>query len=223
MMDRPEADPAMLVDDLRNLRIINKYFGGLRALKNAVLPMAEFVEPGDTITILDLATGSADLPVALVRVLVNVGRRMRVVAVNRNEVMLETARKFASSIKEIEFERQDIMNLPYKDRSFDIVICSLAIHHFSREDGINLLREMNRIARIGFVVNDLSRSYIGAVTAWLYTRLTTRNPMTRYDSVISVLRAFTKDELTAMAVEAGVGNVRIYTAPLFRLLAVLEK
>jgi hypothetical protein len=82
---------------------------------------------------------------------------------------------------------------------------------------------MNRISRIGFVVNDLSRSYIGAATAWVYTRLTTTNPMTRYDSVVSVQRAFTKDELVEMAEEAGVRPVRIFTAPLFRLLAVKEK
>ncbi len=222
-MDRPEADPKILEDDLRNLRIINRYFGGLRALRNAVLPMAKGVTPGETITILDLATGSSDQPVALVRAFERIGRRVRVVAVDRNEAMLETARKISSGMKEIEFERRDIMNLPYQEGSFDIVTCSLAIHHFSHENGVKLLREMNRISRLGFVVNDLSRSYIGAATAWLYTRLTTRNPMTRYDSVISVLRAFTKDELTAMAVEAGIGRVKVYTAPLFRLLAVLEK
>ena len=222
-MDRPETDPKILEDDLRNLRIINRYFGGLIALRNAVLPMAKGVKSGETITILDLATGSSDQPVALVRAFGRIGRRVRVVAVDRNEVMLETARKFASGMKEIEFERRDLLNLPYQDASFDIVTCSLAIHHFSHEDGVKLLREMNRISRLGFVVNDLSRSYIGAAAAWLYTRLTTRNPMTRYDSVISVLRAFTNDELTAMAVEAGVGRVKVYTAPLFRLLAVLEK
>jgi hypothetical protein len=47
--------------------------------------------------------------------------------------------------------------------------------------------------------------------------------MTRYDSVVSVQRAFTKDELVEMAEEAGVQPVRIFTAPLFRLLAVKEK
>jgi hypothetical protein len=64
MMDRPEADPRVLEDDLRNLRIINRYFGGLRALRNAVLPMARRVNPGETIIMLDLATGSCDQPVA---------------------------------------------------------------------------------------------------------------------------------------------------------------
>ncbi len=82
---------------------------------------------------------------------------------------------------------------------------------------------MNRISRLGFVVNDLSRSYIGAATAWVYTRLTTTNPMTRYDSVASVLRAFRKDELIEMAGEAEVQPVRIFTAPLFRLVMVKEK
>jgi ubiquinone/menaquinone biosynthesis C-methylase UbiE len=223
MMDRPGADPEVLEDDLRNLRIINRHFGGLRALRKAVLPMAERVNTDEKITILDLATGSGDQPVALVRAFRQIGGRLHITAVDRNEVMLATARKHAAGMKEITFERHDIMNLPYDNGSFDIVTCSLAIHHFSRENGVKLLREMNRISKIGFVVNDLSRGHIAALTAWIYTRLTTTNPMTRYDSVISVLRAFTKDELIAMVGEAGVGPTRIYTAPLFRLLAVREK
>ena len=222
-MDVPDADRKTLEDDLKNLRTINRYFGGISALQNAVLPMVMKRVNGDVTTILDLATGSGDHPAALARIFRRLGKPVRITAVDRNDVMLSVARRQASGAGEIVFERGDILNLKYEAGSFDIVTCSLAIHHFSRDNAIHILREMNRISRLGFVVNDLSRSYAGALTAWLYTRLTTRNPMTRYDSVASVLRAFTKEELSAMAVEAGVDPIRIYTAPLFRLVAVKVK
>ena len=222
-MDQPNADPEMLKDDLRNLRIINRYFGGLSALRRAVVPLVMKIKPGETASILDLATGSGDQPVSLAKSFRRFGKRVQITAVDRNEFVLQTAREFASGFDEIHFERGDVLDLHYEARSFDVVTCSLAIHHLSRADGVKLLREMNRISRIGFVVNDLSRSYIGAATAWVYTHLTTANPMTRYDSVASVQRAFTKKELTEMADEAGVQPVKIYTSPLFRLLAVKEK
>ena len=223
MMDRPGADRRILEEDLRNLRIINRYFGGLSALRNAVLPLGLKKNQSEAVTILDLATGSGDQPVSLAKAFRRAGRQDRITAVDRNEVMLQVARGYAGSMEEIQFEQRNILDLPYESGSFDIATCSLAIHHFSREDGIKLLREMNRVSRIGFVLNDLSRSLMGAATAWLYTRVTTRNPMTRYDSVLSVLRAYRKDELAAMSTEAGVNPVRIFHAPLFRLVAVKEK
>ncbi len=222
-MDQPDADPAMLDDDLRNLRIINRYFGGLSALRRAVIPIAMKTKEGENVTILDLATGSGDQPVSLAKAFRRLGKHVRITAVDKNEIMLETARQYAFDFQEIHFERRDILDLPYASESYDIVSCSLAIHHLSRGNGVRLLREMHRISRLGFVVNDLSRSYIGAAAAWMYTRLTTTNPMTRYDSVVSVLRAFRKEELAEMAGEAGVQPVRIFTAPLFRLVVVKEK
>ncbi len=223
MMDLPDADPEMLRDDLRNLRIINRYFGGLAALRRAVVPLIRKTKSAGIATLLDLGTGSGDQPVSLAKTFRRMGKRVRITAVDKNELMLSAARILASGYEEIQFESGDVLGLPHEDESFDVVLCSLAIHHLSRENGVKLLREMNRISRIGFVVNDLSRSRIGAATAWVYTRLTTTNPMTRCDSVLSVRRAFTKDELGLMALDAGVQPIRIFTAPLFRLLAVKEK
>ena len=79
------------------------------------------------------------------------------------------------------------------------------------------------MSRIGFVINDLSRNVLGVASAWLYSRLTTLNPMTRFDSVLSIRRAFTKSELLKMADEAGATPIRVYRAPLYRLVAVKEK
>jgi len=137
--------------------------------------------------------------------------------------MLEEARKVAGGIGGIVFEQHDITDLQCGNDSYDIVVCSLAIHHLPREKAVTLLREMKRIGRIGFVVNDLSRSATGVATTWLYTRLTTLNPMTRYDSVLSVRRAFTKDELLAMLTDAGIQNAAVFSAPFFRLIAVGKK
>ncbi len=222
MMDRLTDNVTMLRDDLKNLRTINKYFGGLSAVRKNILPLFEKIERQKTIEILDLATGSADHPVALVELAHKLNRTVRVIAVDRNPHMLALSRERTAGYPEIAVEEGDILSPRFPDKSFDIVLCSLAIHHFSGEDAVRILRNMARLSRVGFIVNDLNRSWLGAWTAWLYTHLTTRNPITLYDSYVSVLRAFTPEELAGMAREAGIMNFKITGQPFFRLVLVAE-
>lgn len=222
MMDRPTDDVAMLRDDLKNLRTINKYFGGLAAVRRNVLPLFQKIGNEKTIEILDLATGSADHPLALVKLACKLKRSIRLTAIDRNPVMLAVAREQTASYPEIEIRDGNILSPTFPDKSFDIVLCSLAIHHFSREDAVTILRNMARLSRVGFIVNELNRSWIGAWTAWLYTHLTTLNPMTLYDSYVSVLRAFTPDELASMARETEMEKFEIKTQPFFRLILIAQ-
>jgi ubiquinone/menaquinone biosynthesis C-methylase UbiE len=223
MVDRPDADPLLLKGELRNLRRINRYLGGVRAVRKALLPMVMETDPAATIEILDLATGSADQPVAIARKLRRLGRRVSITAVDINDAVLADARAHARVYEEIRFERGDIRVLPYADHSFDIVLCSLALHHFSWPTAVSILRDMDRIARVGFILHDLERSYLALAGAWVYTRVTTTNVMTRTDAIASILAAFTEEELAQMAAEAGVGRLTISREPVFRMNAVKRK
>ncbi len=220
MMDRADVDTDLLDGDLGNLRVINKWLGGLRAVRRGVVPLLGRMAPGATIDILDLATGSGDYPVELAKGMRRSGRSVRITAVDKNPFMIGTARKMTVDFPEITVDEMDILSLPFPDGSFDIVICSSAIHHFSRGDAVHLMADMNRIARVGFVVNDLERSRVGAYAAWLYGHLSTTNPVTRYDSYLSILRAFTMNELAAMTREAGIRLFAIRRQAFLRLVLV---
>ena len=152
-----------------------------------------------------------------------VGRDVHITAVDKNPFMVDVARQRAAPFPEITVTEADVLSLPYPDRSFDIVLCSLAIHHFSRQDAVRLLVEMNRLCRVGFIVNDLNRTRLGAWTVWLYSHLVTTNPITRYDSYASVMNAFTANELAVMSQEAGIDAFAIKKQPLFRLILVGER
>ncbi len=220
VMDRPGNDPKLLADDLRNLRVINRYFGGLRAIRRSISPLIDRIDRRKSIEILDLATGSGDYPVFLVKWIKQQGRDVRITAVDKNPFMVEIARKRAVTCPEITIREMDVLSLSFPDRSFDIVLCSSAIHHFSREDAVYLLAQMNRLSRVGFIVNDLNRSLYGAWIVWLYAHLVTTNPITRHDSYASLLRAFTQNELAAMSREAGIRTFTIMKQPFFRLILV---
>ena len=222
LMDSPSPDPFLLHDDLRNLRTINRNFGGLRVIRLYSGRLMSKIDHSRTIRVLDLATGSADHPVALVEFARSIGRSIRVTAVERNPVTLTVAKERTAKYNEISVEHGDVLTMSWQPASYDIVLCSLAIHHFSRENAVRILASMRTIARVGLVVNDLNRSWPAAWTAWTYAHLTTRNPMTLNDSYVSVLRAFTPEELATMAREAGIQNPLIRTHPFFRLVLVGE-
>lgn len=220
IMDRPGNDPRLLAGDLKNLRIINRCFGGLRAVERSIRPLIDGSDLERTFEILDLATGSADYPVYLTTWMRRLGRKVRIEAVDINSFMVATARERTSAFPEITVDEMDVLCPTYPDRSFDIVLCSSALHHFSHRDAVRILCEMNRLSRIGFVVNDLRRSRLGAWAALLYGHISTTNPITRHDAYVSVLRGFTEGEMTAMAREAGILSFVVKRQPVFRLLLV---
>ena len=77
------------------------------------------------------------------------------------------------------------------------------------DEAVTLLREMGRVARLGVVVNDLDRSRLGWVGAWLIGHLLTGNRYTRHDAPLSVERAYRPDEMAGMLREAGLRPVRV--------------
>ena len=220
MMDLPDADPRLLEEDLRNLRTINRLFGGLTTVRKHIIPLFDRLPKDQEIRILDLATGSGDHPIALVQLAQSLGRRVRIAGIDRNSAMVAAARRLTQAFDQIEIMEQDILNLDVQKWKSDIVLCSLALHHFSHEQGVELLAAMDRLSTVGFIVNDLHRHWLAACSAWVYTHATTRNPLTLNDSYLSVLRGFTEGELSSMAREAGLTSHRIYREPVFRLVLV---
>jgi ubiquinone/menaquinone biosynthesis C-methylase UbiE len=220
MMDHPHCDPAMLREDLANLRRINKWFGGHSALLLGMNAVAKRIPPGDSVRILDLGTGSADHLPILIRRLKKSGRQVEIVGIEKQQQILEIARAMTSGIDEINIVDGDIRTPPFPDRSFDVVTASLVLHHHSFEDCVVILKEMKRLSKYGIVVNDLQRSWVGAGVTWGFTHAFMRNPMTLHDSTLSVLRAFTWNELSTMAKEAGLERNAIFRHPFFRFVLV---
>lgn len=184
--------------NLRDIRRANRLFGGTRAVINAINPHLERLSTRRrAVRVLDLATGSADIPVAIASLANDRGCQVEIVATDNQPDILAVAA--ASARAGIVIEPADARTLPYPDDSFDICVLSLALHHFEPDDGIQVLSEMRRVTREVMIVNDLERSRLGLVGAWLFAHAITRNPMTRHDAPLSVRRAYTIPEAKALA------------------------
>lgn len=227
-LDQPGRDPALLEQSLAQVAAVNRWLGGRRALLDAferVLP--ELTRPAsdadhaaEPLRLLDVGCGSADLPRAIVERARRAGRSVALEAVDSNPAMVRVAHRLCAAYPEISLRRADARDLPYEDDRFDAVTTSMTLHHLEDEDARAALRQMARVARRAVIVNDLERSgwgYLGAralaLTVWRGNRIT------RHDGPLSVLRAYTPDELAGLLRDGGLHDVTVERRWAFRLVA----
>lgn len=220
LLDTDGHAPAELGENFRDICRVNQLLGGTSVILRHLPALVADIPQDQPVTILDLATGTADIPCAIVKWSRKQNRAVEIVASDVSEDILSLAREATRSHPEISLVRYDARSVPLPDKQYDIVLCSLSLHHFSPNDAILVLREMRRLAKVGIILNDLSRSRVGYVAAWIASRLTTRNRLTRHDAPLSVLRAYTPDELANLFRRAGYRSPRISRHLWFRMAAV---
>lgn len=202
LMDSLE-DPDLLRENLRDLARVNRWLGGTRLTCLALRQLLTDIPVGSGVSIIDVATGGADIPRAVAVWVAKQGFKPKIAATDRNEIILRLARESTAQEPRVTVLPADAIALPFPDNSFDIATCSLALHHFDGADATKLLSEMGRVSRQGVVINDLIRCWHGYLGARVLGRLATRNAVTRHDAVLSMRRAYTKSELLNLVRGAG--------------------
>ena len=199
LMDRPQPVSPELERDLDNLVSLNARFGSHRLLlKFAGL----WLKPGGVYRVLDLATGAGDLPRELVTWARARGIQLKVDAVDFQSSTLAIAKSRSATFPEITWTEGNILSFESAD-PYDLVVCSLALHHFCEADAQALLTRCTALSRRWVLVSDLERSRFASVGIWLLTQFFYREPMTRFDARVSAQRAFCFQEMAAMATAAG--------------------
>jgi 2-polyprenyl-3-methyl-5-hydroxy-6-metoxy-1,4-benzoquinol methylase len=198
LMDRPQPVSSELERDLHNLRQLNRLFGSYGLVSRF---LRRWIKPGGRVRIVDLATGSGDIP----RLVVDYTRRakaeVRVDAIDQQSATLEIAKSLSVDYPEILFCEGNI--LEWQAEPYDIVLCSLALHHFSEDDAVRLLQRCRELSRGFVLVSDLRRGLLASIGVYLLTALIFREPMTRNDARVSAARAFSFRELRELAQRAG--------------------
>jgi SAM-dependent methyltransferase len=202
LMDRPDAAPGELEAALGSLRALNRYFGSYYLVERF---LRRWIKRGDRLRIADLATGSADIPRRIADHAREVGADVEIVAVDYQSRTIETARRLSTAYPEITCECADVLTYG-SSAVFDLVICSLALHHFSESDAVRLLRRCRELSRRFVLVADLRRGFLASMGVYLLTALIFRDRMTREDGRTSAQRAFSFHELKHLAHNAGWQN-----------------
>jgi len=203
LMDDPGASPAELRVNLADLRSINERWGGLRSTLSALeSPLARWPR-GRPLSILDVGCGGGDLLVALARECRARGIPAQLVGVDCSRGILTLARDATSPFAEIRLLRADALELPFPEKSFDFVLCSLVLHHVPPEHSARFLRGLGLLCREGVIVSDLRRGRLEYLLTLVFIRLFTHGSMSRTDGPLSVLRSLTLSEARDLTLAAG--------------------
>ncbi len=202
-MDDPARPEREFEQAYRELAIINRRLGGIRAIER-------FLPGAPDLLMLDVAAGGCDVGEALID-----KRGARIVSLDISDKGLKFARKSWALVG-------DAMELPFADNTFDVVMGSLFFHHLSDEQCVRALRNMWRVSRRLLLVNDLHRHPVAYMSIRVLTAQFSKSIMVRHDGPVSVLRAFKPADLLQFAKKASV-PARVYRSFPFRLVLVAQK
>ena len=210
LLDLDEAPYEEVRDSLNDVATVNRYLSGYRVLLHHAEKFLKEHQLDRPFTVLDAATGSADQPVALVRLARRLGISIQITAIDINSKMLKMAKDEICEYPEIRLVQCDVLALPFKDERFDLAVNNLSLHHFTWDNAVAILKSIYKSGRLGFLVNDLHRSRIAHAVIFLLTRIFTRNRLTRYDAPVSVMNAFTPSEFRELAIQAKIYPFEIH-------------
>ena len=227
LLDNDQGTPAEVERTLRDLRFINRWFGGVRTtrrLLKKVLACPAVVNTSlgsvgwgrfwrtPELSLLDVGAGSGDVSLSSARQLAPQAR-IRVTLLDRRPAHMPrngTARIAA-----------DALSLPFLDSSFDLVTCSLLIHHLECEQIVRFVNEALRVARLAVLLNDLRRDPVHL--ALLYAGFPLFGHLTRHDGAASVRRSYTPKEMLDMLRQSRAASVELEPHYLFRMGVIAWK
>lgn len=211
IMDDLTGGGDLMDQTLKELEIINRLLGGNYVTVNGIEKILNAAE-GETdrpVRIADLGCGGGDMLMLIADWGRKTGRKLELVGVDANAYIVEYARRQTESYPEITYLTTDIFSEEFAREPFDIMSCSLFTHHFTDEELTRMFTMMNRQSKLGFVVNDLHRHWFAYYAIKYITRWFSRSSMVQHDAPVSVLRAFSKPELSRLLSAAGVHQFSI--------------
>jgi 2-polyprenyl-3-methyl-5-hydroxy-6-metoxy-1,4-benzoquinol methylase len=202
--------PAALRATLHDLHLLNTWFGGyaltLSRIRRAAVPLPQ----GQRLVVVDVGGGRGDLAIAVVRWARRRHRPVRVLVIDADAATLALARRHTAAYPEITLLQADATALPVREGAADVAVAALTLHHLASDAAAGCLAEMAAASGLA-VVNDLLRTPLSLAAVWLTTRVLRLHPVSRHDGPLSVRRAYSAGELTALAARAGVhARIRRY-------------
>lgn len=221
MMDEPDVSPADLERTLYDLARLNRYFGVHDIIRRFLCPSLLRLPTGQ-LNILDVGTGLADCPVVILKFAARHGKDWKVTATDSSPLALDIAHGFAneniddSMRGHLSFSMADLENLPYEEKSFDVVTASQVLHHFDDSQIPGIISRLSAIARHGVFIQDLHRHRIPLTFIAATSRALNLSPLVQNDGPISVRKGFTRKEIRGYFRDGKLDQPTVRWHPSFR-------
>jgi 2-polyprenyl-3-methyl-5-hydroxy-6-metoxy-1,4-benzoquinol methylase len=208
IMDQPGLELNRHIQALRGVARLNGWSGSAGILWPPIRALAR-ERAGAPLRLLDVASGAGDLPIRLWRRARRQGLALDLAGCDVSAAAVDFARRQAERVgAAVRFWQQDVLLAPLPD-GYDVVTCSLFLHHLEEAEAVELLRRMAAVARRLVLVNDLVRSRFSYALVNLATRLLSRSDVVHTDGPLSVAAAFTPEEAGELARQAGLSVARV--------------
>lgn len=210
LLDDPGVAPEITARAMADVERSNVLLGGVSAALAELEPV--FAELPRFAMLLDVGTGTADIPAAARAAAARHGVTLRTIGFDISPVLIQRYRS-----RNDYSVRGDALRLPFADDSVDVVICSQVLHHFREDDARVFIAEMNRVARTRVVISDLRRSLVAAGGLWLASFLLNFHSVSRHDGVVSIMRGFLPGELSELVRSVSGRKEVVRRRPAFRV------
>lgn len=226
-IDQPEwldlgyGTPEDTCANLREMDTLNRITRGTASLLHYLEPRLRSI--GDGARVLDLGTGSGELPSRLAGWFNRRAVNVRIYGVDWSRRNLSCASKARGARSTTALLCADAACLPFPPGAVHYVISSLFMHHFSPAQLITLLHAASQVASRGLVMTDLVRGWAPLAAFHLLSPLFARNFLTRHDGALSVRRAYRPEELLSIAHQAGMAQAKVYTHFPWRMTLVVDR
>jgi 2-polyprenyl-3-methyl-5-hydroxy-6-metoxy-1,4-benzoquinol methylase len=208
LMDDPALAESLHRQALRGLERVNQISGIASLIWKAIRPLCDR-NASRPLRVFDVGCGGGDISVGVWKKAQRAGCSIEIGGcdISPKALRMSTERARAAGA-EAEYVSVDILNDPLP-RGWDVMYCSLFLHHFDEGQGVRLLRNMAQNAERLVLVNDLIRDQLGYLLCWWGVRLLTRSPIVHTDGPLSVRAGFQPQEVLDMAADAGMTGARI--------------
>jgi 2-polyprenyl-3-methyl-5-hydroxy-6-metoxy-1,4-benzoquinol methylase len=198
-MDDFALEGEVLRDALDKIASINQLLGGNLLTLRSVQKLIHSLPKHHEITIVDVGCGNGDM----LRVLADYGLKnnynFKLIGIDANNFTIDHARNLSSKYPNISFSCEDVFGKPFEELKYDIVLCTLTLHHFTNKEIIQLMSIFYTNSKIGIVINDLHRSALAYRLFQGLCFVFQLNSMSREDGLTSILRGFKKADLIAFS------------------------
>lgn len=195
IMDDFDLKGKHLEKTLRDLEHINAWLGGNQISIAGLAQLLKNQPQDKEISIADIGCGNG----AMLREIALWARKhkhkLRLVGIDANTHGIEIAEKLAIDFPEIEFLALNMYSETFKQKKFDVILCTLTLHHFKNQEITNILQVFTRQTRLGIIINDLQRSKVAYRLFQAFCEVFINNEIARKDGLVSILRGFKKEEL----------------------------
>ena len=214
IMDDFSLEGEELRDALDKIAIINQLLGGNRLTLKGVKQLLP--TNNKEFTIVDVGCGNGDM----LRTIADYGKKnnlnFNLIGIDANAFTIQHAKQLSSNYENISYQCLDIFDKVFSEMKYDIVLCTLTLHHFKNNQIDYLLQLFSKQASLGIVINDLHRNVIAYRLFQLLCFVFQLNKMSREDGLISILRGFKKKELESFSKINHLKNYTIHWKWAFR-------